>query len=48
MKIRTTILCLPVTDLQKTLDFYQGVFGFGNAQIDGGMITLELPNLSRL
>ena len=46
MKIRTTILCLPITDLQRTLDFYREVFGFGDARIDGGMIALELPNLS--
>ncbi|MGS2764104.1 VOC family protein [Sinomicrobium sp. M5D2P9] len=46
MKIITTILCLPVTDLQKTLDFYKEVFGFNDAQIDDDMLALELPNLS--
>lgn len=46
MKLMTTVLCLPVTDLQKTLDFYKGVFGFGDAQIDGDMVALEFPNLS--
>jgi|SRR5690606_14144920 len=46
MKIKTTVICLPVTDLQKTLDFYKGIFGFGDAQIDGDMVALELPNLS--
>lgn len=46
MKVKTTVLCLPVTDLQKTLDFYKGVFGFSDAQIDGDMVALELPNLS--
>ena len=46
MKIRATVLCLPVTDLQKTLDFYKGVFGFSDAQIDGDMLALELPSLS--
>lgn len=46
MKIKGTVLCLPVTDLQQTLDFYKEVFGFRDAQIDGDMIALELPNLS--
>lgn len=46
MKIKTTVLCLPVTDLQKTLGFYQEVFGFSNAQIEEGILALELPNLS--
>lgn len=46
MKVKTTVLCLPVADLQKTLDFYRGVFGLADAQIDGDMIVLELPNLS--
>jgi predicted lactoylglutathione lyase len=46
MRIKTTVLCLPVTDLEKTLGFYRGVFGFGDAEIDGDMIALELPNLS--
>lgn len=46
MKIITTILCLPVNDLQKTLDFYKEVFGFSDAQIDSDMVALELPNLS--
>lgn len=46
MNIRTTIVCLPVQDLDKTLTFYKNVFGFSNLQIEEGMITLELPNLS--
>jgi predicted lactoylglutathione lyase len=46
MKIRTTILCFPVTNLEKTLDFYKAVFGMNDATIDEGMIALELPNLS--
>ena len=46
MKVKTTVLCLPVSDLRKTLHFYKGVFGFGDAAIDGDMIALELPNLS--
>ena len=46
MKIKTTILCLPVSNLEKTLDFYKVVFGMTGARIEEGMITLELPNLS--
>ncbi|MFC4728402.1 VOC family protein [Coralloluteibacterium thermophilus] len=46
MKVRTTVLCLPVADLHKTLDFYRGTFGLCDAQIDGGMVALEIPNLS--
>ncbi|MDT8405054.1 VOC family protein [Sulfuriflexus sp.] len=46
MKIKTTVLCLPVTDLQKTLGFYQGVFGFSDAQIEEGILALEFPNMS--
>lgn len=46
MKIRTTVLCLPVSDVHKSLGFYQSVFGFSEAQIEDGMITLEFPNLS--
>jgi len=46
MKIRTTVVCLPVRDVNKTLSFYKNALGFSDVQIDGGMITLELPNLS--
>jgi len=46
MKIKTTVLCLPVTDLQKALLFYQGVFGFSQAKIEEGILALEFPNLS--
>jgi predicted lactoylglutathione lyase len=46
MKIRTTILCLPVRDLEKTFAFYKNALGFSDAQIDEGIIALELPNLS--
>ncbi|MEX1135732.1 MAG: VOC family protein [Balneolales bacterium] len=46
MKIRTTVVCLPVHDLDKTLAFYQNVLGFSDLQADEGMISLELPNLS--
>lgn len=46
MKIRTTVVCLPVRDIDKTLAFYQNALGFSDAQVEEGMITLELPNLS--
>ncbi len=46
MKIRTTIVCLPVRNIEKTLAFYKHAFGFSNATIDEGMIVLELPSLS--
>lgn len=46
MKIRTTIVCLPVQNLDKTLTFYKNVFGLPDLRIDEGMIVLELPNLS--
>lgn len=46
MNIKTTVLCLPVTDLQKALVFYRGVFGFSELKIEEGILALELPNLS--
>lgn len=46
MNIRTTIVCLPVQNSDKTLTFYKNVFGLPNIGIDEGIIILELPNLS--
>lgn len=46
MKIRTTIVCLPVRDLERTLAFYKDALGFSDAQADEGIIALELPNVS--
>ncbi len=46
MNIRTTVVCLPVRNLDKTLAFYQNALGFSDVQVDEGIITLELPNLS--
>lgn len=46
MNIRTTIVCFPVQNLDKTLTFYKNVFGLSDIQVEEGMITLELPNLS--
>lgn len=46
MKIKTTVLCLPVIDLQKSLVFYKEVFEFPDAKIEEGILALEFPNLS--
>lgn len=46
MKIRTTVVCLPVRNLERTLAFYRNALGFSDANSDEGMIVLELPNLS--
>jgi len=46
MKIRTTVVCLPVRNLYRTLVFYKDALGFSEATIDEGIIVLELPNLS--
>lgn len=46
MNIRTTVVCLPVQNLDKTLTFYKNIFGLPDIQIEEGVITLELPNLS--
>lgn len=46
MNIRTTVVCLPVQDLDKTLTFYKNIFGLSDLQIDEGMIAMELSNLS--
>lgn len=46
MKIRTTVICLPVRDISKTLAFYKKALGFSDAQVEEEMVTLELPNLS--
>jgi len=46
MKIRTTVVCLPIRNVDKTLAFYKNALGFSDAQVDAGIITLELPNLS--
>ncbi|WP_159586493.1 VOC family protein [Chelativorans xinjiangense] len=45
-KIRTTVLCLPVSDPDRTLAYYRNVFGYRDAEIEEGIIALELPNLS--
>lgn len=46
MKIKTTVVCLPVRNIEKTLTFYKNALGFSDANIDEGIIILELPNLS--
>lgn len=46
MNIRTTVVCIPVQDPDRTLAFYKNALGFADLQLDQGMIILELPNLS--
>jgi len=46
MNIRTTVVCLPINNPDKTLTFYKNVFGLNDIQVEEGMITVELPNLS--
>jgi uncharacterized protein len=46
VEIRTTVLCLLIQNLDKTLEFYRDALGFSDAQADEGIIALELPNLS--
>lgn len=46
MKIRATVVCIPVQRLDKTLTFYKNVFGLPDLQVEEGMIAVELPNLS--
>lgn len=46
MKIRTTVVCLPVHSPERTLAFYRDALGFSDLQLDEGTIVLELPNLS--
>lgn len=46
MKIKTTVVCLPVQNLDQTLIFYKNVFGLSDLTVDEGIITLELPSLS--
>ncbi|MFC7621254.1 VOC family protein [Microlunatus sp. GCM10028923] len=46
MKPATIIVALPVTDLDRTLRFYREGLGVETSDIDGGMIVIELPNLS--
>ncbi|WP_265519752.1 VOC family protein [Nitratireductor luteus] len=44
--IKTTVLCLPVSDPDRTLAFYRNVFGYPGAEIEDRIIPLELPHLS--
>lgn len=46
MKIKNTVVCLPVRSIEKTLLFYKNGLGFQEANINEGIILLELPNLS--
>lgn len=42
----TTVVSLPVADLNRSLRFYRDGLGFSTPGIDGGVIAIELPNLS--
>ena len=46
MKPATMVVAVPVTDLERTLRFYREGLGLETSDIDGGMIAIELPNLS--
>lgn len=46
IRIRTTVLCLPISDPNRSLAFYRNVFGYRDAVFEDGIIALELPNLS--
>lgn len=46
MKIRGTVLCLPIKDLEKTFHFYKRMFTQSEIHREDAMIILELPKLS--
>ncbi len=46
MKIRGTVVCFPVQNLDKALTFYKNIFGLPDIQVEEGMITVEIQNLS--
>ena len=47
MTVMTTVLSLPVTNLETTARFYRDGLGFADARVEeGGIIALELANLS--
>jgi len=46
MKIRGTVVCLPVQNLDRTLLFYKNIFELPDIRIEEEMITIELPGLS--
>jgi len=46
MKVRGSVVCLPVRSLDKTLTFYQRVFELPDLKVEEGMITVEIPGLS--
>ncbi|WP_231441556.1 VOC family protein [Brevibacterium zhoupengii] len=42
----TTVLSLPVSDPQKTTDFYRDGLGLDTEGVEDGIVAFELPNLS--
>jgi predicted lactoylglutathione lyase len=45
MKIRTTVVCLPIRDAAAAAAFYRKALGL-KLQVEAGMVTIELPNLT--
>lgn len=46
IKIKGSVVCVPVLDLENSLHFYQQVFSLPDLKIEDGMIAVELPSLS--
>ncbi|MEZ2444658.1 VOC family protein [Chitinophaga sp. RCC_12] len=46
MNVKTTVVCLPVRNLDLTLTFYKEALGFSDIQVEEEMLMLELPKLS--
>lgn len=46
MKIKHTVLSLPVEDLQRSQAFYHDAMGFQVSEIEDEMVTIEITGLS--
>lgn len=46
MRIRTSVVCLPIRNAAASAAFYRNALGFHHLEAEAGMVTLELPNLS--
>lgn len=46
MKPQNIVISMPVADLQRSLEFYRDGLGLDVPNIEGGVITLELPGLT--
>lgn len=40
------MICLPVRNLEQSIQFYGHVFGLMDLEMEEGIVTMELPNLS--